>query len=285
MHDLYSLTIGGFVVGLAALCVRLPLQFQPSHLHPRNIATVLHYIFAIISTFILLPLLSSFFLTLYILLPVSHVFPQVTTLASTLGTFDSPNLPTFQLLPMWATGCVLLNVSYYLYITGLAATHPHRENFTSVETSLDAGEYALAVRTYNRNLLRPLLTRLSALVIFPGVLAWGWAIKLMDVEGKPTFEKLLGATYGMSAILLGSYSAVIGGEQWTSRWILKLREEEYLVEKKLRNHEDGPEVEKIVKETDEGAVEDGLRGTDWDLRNEQLGEGIAQDDRLLRYLG
>lgn len=107
----------------------------------------------------------------------------------------------------------------------------------------------------------------------------------MDVEGKATFEKLLRATYGMSAIFLGSYSVVMGGEEWASRWILKLREEEYLVEKKLRNHEDGPEVERIVKDTEEGAVEEGLRGTDWDVRNEQLGEGIAQDDRLLRYLG
>lgn len=258
MHDIYSFVIGAFLSSGLVLGVRLIASLRTYQPRLHHIKMVFHATTAIVSTMILLPLLSSAFFSLYIMLPLSNLFPQLcpilTSTASHPLMFASPTgQPTFLIIPSWMMGCVLVNVAYHFFCLCTNARNPFRVQLAFFWFTYENVSWSIAAQMLNRHLLFPLLGQMTLLVALPGLA--GWCYELWRGAGEEGIASLVDVwrTAYTDAAISGLATALwAGGKISGKKWIRRLREEEYLVEKKLRNYGEN----EVVQGADEEAVTD-----------------------------
>lgn len=240
MHDIYSFVIGSFILGSIGLVIRSLASIKLYRPKVQHINVAFHSISAAVTALVLLPILASAFFSLYIMLPLSIYFPTLypalssaTTPQSTLTSIplmfaSTDGLPTFYILPSWTTGTVLLNVAYHIFCLRTTVRNPWRVQFIFFRYTFEEVSWSLALKMLNMHVLWPLLWSSTLVVVTPGLLA------LYQASSSGVANLI--SIYSTAAVALFTSLVVLSGQASAKTWVLRLREEEYLVEKKLQNY-------------------------------------------------
>lgn len=240
------------MIGSIAAAVRSMQHLKSYRPKLQHLNIAFHSTCATISLLFLLPILSSAFVSLYIFLPLSiyfpSLYPSISTISSTTQStltslpimFASSNgQPTFFIFPAWCTGAVLLNVAYHIFCSRTTVRNPWRVQLAFFTYTFEEVSWGLALRILHLHVVWPLLYTSTMVVVFPALVAYleitykGWNGDIVPVE---ILENAWLKHY-TTALLAGSaYVLFFAGQSSANTWIAKLREEEYLVEKKLRNY-------------------------------------------------
>ncbi|KAI5479294.1 hypothetical protein MNV49_003812 [Pseudohyphozyma bogoriensis] len=225
VHDIYSLAVGFYLAGTASFLVhRAPsfLSFRPTRRHYTAIK-----VFAVSTVLggLALPILASLLISTYLLLPFS------------LASDSSTDLPTIYVLESWAIGCVAVSSGYHILRSNLVPSTQLRRDIDVVATIWKSGHYIAAAKAVNRLVLWPLTWRLAIVVFLPGLMAATAWTNAIGRAAETTWNQFLRWSYSGAAI--AALSAIVSGRVrgLAKKWVSRLREEVYLVERRLRNFE------------------------------------------------
>lgn len=231
VHDLYSLLVGLHWTAAFLVLGRKINDCRPRLPTPQELHFAFQSIVAVALIGIVLPL------TLAVFLQLSLVFP-----------FSSADIPTFDILQLWCFGAIMLGILVSILRLEVYRFSMRRQIVFIISNDWEAGNRLVALWRSNVLALQYTHELITAIL---STLIVNTMITTVDIYSTPALprEILVGiqkAVYFSSFVVV---MIIVHAEklmQWGEGWAKRVREEEFLVSRRLRNYIPGGEDDVVV---------------------------------------
>ncbi|KAM0750560.1 hypothetical protein T439DRAFT_380454 [Meredithblackwellia eburnea MCA 4105] len=237
VHDIYALCAGLYtVVGLSFAVRHFSSNGFLSKVSLARIKTFWSTLATLLVTGVVLPLLTSLFVSSYVVLPLTGI--------SLGGPQEEAKFPVVRIFESWGAGTMMISTAYNILITPWGGRYRRRvEEIRDawVQGGLNGARPAdapTAMQLILQFLWRP--TCWLAITVFaPGIAAavawWIHSVRLQVVGW--TWFHLCRASYRLGSVCLAAALLASRCHGLAQKWLGSLREAEYLIERRLRNYE------------------------------------------------
>lgn len=219
IHDLYAILVG-FHFGVGGVFVMKQLLQQRRLPKLRHLHAAAHLVIGAAITGFALPI------TLAAFLQLSFVFP-----------FSSDPIPTFDIPQLWCFGAIILNIilyavmqEFYHYLPQHQALHRFL-NYWDDDYRIKALVVVNGMTTFQ--VLGPLMTTLIISGLINSLFYEYQSSLSLDQEQLIRASKVIYFVVGFLMVTLFHWPKL---QQWAKEWVKEVREEEFLVSRRLQNY-------------------------------------------------